>query len=398
MRIAVRNLTKRWGAVTAVDDVTLEFDAGGFTTLLGPSGCGKTTMLRMIAGLEEPTAGEIRMDDRLVYSSVEMVNVPPGRRHLGLVFQSYALWPHMTVFQNVALGLAQQGARGADLVRRVREALDRVRLPGMEERYPSELSGGQQQRVAIARMIAVEPAILLLDEPLSNLDAKLRLEMRAELKRLHHDLGMTVVYVTHDQIEALTLSTKIAVMDHGRILQYDEPDAIYRLPATRFVAEFTANPVMNFFEVDVSGQGTVAVPGAFAFPIDGVAPRPGRYLLAVRPEDCRVFETPGPRTAPFRVYADLSAGPDQFLQVRAGGVQLTVRTGRRLRVRSDQEVHVEFVGERLHFFDPGTGERVAVAAAPPGASPDSGSPAVMTSVAAPPITQGGPEVGGQVSS
>ncbi len=385
MRIAVRHLTKRWGAVTAVDDVTLELEAGGFTTLLGPSGCGKTTMLRMIAGLEEPSSGEIRMDDRLVYSSAEMVNVPPGRRRLGLVFQSYALWPHMTVFQNVALGLAQQGARGSDLTRRVREALDRVRLPGMEERYPSELSGGQQQRVAIARMIAVEPAILLLDEPLSNLDAKLRLEMRAELKRLHHDLGMTVVYVTHDQIEALTLSTKIAVMDRGRVLQYDEPDVVYRLPATRFVAEFTANPVMNFIEVDVSGQGTVVVPGAFAFTVDGIVPRPGRYLLAVRPEDCRVFEAAAPRTVPFRVYADLSAGPDQFLQVRSGGIQLTVRTEGRLRVQSDQEVHIAFAGGHLHFFDPQTGERVGAAAAAPA------RPAV-SSAAAPPGLEAGRQV------
>ncbi|MDI6771915.1 MAG: ABC transporter ATP-binding protein [bacterium] len=358
MRIEVRNLTKRWGSVTAVDDVTLEFDSGGFTTLLGPSGCGKTTMLRMIAGLEEANAGEIRMDDRPVFSSAEMINVPPGRRSLGLVFQSYALWPHMTVFQNIALGLARRGVRGSDLARRVREALERVRLHGMEGRYPSELSGGQQQRVAIARMIAVEPAVLLLDEPLSNLDAKLRLEMRAELKRLHHDLGMTVVYVTHDQIEALTLSTKIAVMDHGRVLQYDEPDVVYRSPATRFVAEFTANPVMNFLDVEVTQQGTVTMPGAFALTADGPALRPGRYLLAVRPEDCRVFENAMPGAVPFRVYADLSAGPDQFLQVRSGDVQLTVRTERRVRVSSDQEVHISFVGEHLHFFDAGTGEKV----------------------------------------
>jgi multiple sugar transport system ATP-binding protein len=357
VKIIVTDLVKRFGPVAAVDDVSLEIEAGGFTTLLGPSGCGKTTMLRMIAGLEEPTSGEIKMGDQVCFSSRDQVNLPPGKRALGLVFQSYALWPHMTVFQNIALGLQQKGIRGAELTRRVGGVLERVRLPGMERRYPSELSGGQQQRVAIARMIAVEPKILLLDEPLSNLDAKLRLDLRAELKRLHHDLAMTVVYVTHDQIEALTLSSRIAVMNHGVVQQYADPDTVYAAPASRFVAEFTGNPVMNFFEIEVNGAGAV-VPGVMEIELGGKGPPPGRYLMAVRPEDCRVEESPGPGAIAFRVYADLPSGPDQFLQVRRGSAGLTVRTDHRIRVSADQEVGVRFLPERLHFYKPDSGARV----------------------------------------
>jgi multiple sugar transport system ATP-binding protein len=356
VKVAVRRLTKRWGPVVAVDDVSLEFPAGGFTTLLGPSGCGKTTMLRLIAGLDEPTAGEIWIGDRLVYSSAAQVNVPPGRRGVGLVFQSYALWPHMTVFENVALGLRHRGLRGTALAERVRAVLARVRLEGLEDRYPGELSGGQQQRVAVARMMAVEPAVLLLDEPLSNLDARLRLEMRGELKRLHHDLGITVIYVTHDQVEAMALSTRIAVMHQGRVVQYDEPDRLYRAPADRFVADFTANPVMNFLEVDV--RAGTACADDLVVPLDRVAPPPGRYVLGVRPEDCEISPAPIAGGVPFRVYADLSAGPDQFLQLRRGTVQLTVRTERRMPVRPDQELFVVLAPDRLHFFHPETGRRV----------------------------------------
>ncbi|MDQ7850106.1 MAG: ABC transporter ATP-binding protein [Armatimonadota bacterium] len=359
MRVAVRRLTKRWGAVVAVHDVSLEFARGAFTTVLGPSGCGKTTMLRLIAGLEEPTAGEIWIGDRLVFSSTEHINVPPGRRGVGLVFQSYALWPHMTVFDNVALGLRQRGLRGEALARQVRAALNRVRLEGLEDRYPGELSGGQQQRVALARMIAVEPQVLLLDEPLSNLDAKLRLEMRAELKRLHHELGITVIYVTHDQVEAMALSTRVAVMDRGRVVQYDTPDRIYRTPADRFVADFTANPVMNFLEVDVTA--TEARADGLVLPLDPQGPPPGRYILGIRPEDCGVSPNPVSGSIPFRVYAELSAGPDQFLHLRRDTVQLVVKTGGRLRVQPDQIVYVTLYLDRLHFFDPETGRRVEAA-------------------------------------
>lgn len=247
-KIVLEGITKRFPGVTVIDNMDLEILDRDFTTLLGPSGCGKTTTLRIIAGLEEPDAGEIWIDDRLVFSARRGVNVPASERKVGMIFQSYALWPHMTVFRNVAFGL--EGRMGKDEIRkRVHESLANVQMAEYVERYPSELSGGQQQRVALARMLAAQPEILLMDEPLSNLDAKLRMQMRAELKRMHNDLDVTVVYVTHDQEEALTLSTRIAVMNNGIIEQYDAPNQVYKNPATLFVADFMGNPQMNFLKV-----------------------------------------------------------------------------------------------------------------------------------------------------
>ena len=217
--IEIEKVSKKFGAVTAVDRLDLTVQAGEFLTLLGPSGCGKTTVLRMIAGLEIPDEGVIRIKDKTVFSSREGIYVAPGKRDLGLVFQSYALWPHMTVFENVAFGLQVQGAERKELEDRVHTSLDYMRLRGMEKRYPQQLSGGQQQRVALARMLVTRPSIFLMDEPLSNLDAKLRMEMRAEIKRLHWEAKATTLYVTHDQNEALTLSTQVAVMNKGVLQQ-----------------------------------------------------------------------------------------------------------------------------------------------------------------------------------
>jgi spermidine/putrescine ABC transporter ATP-binding subunit len=234
--ITLRNLTKRFGEVTAVDDVTLSVADSHFVTLLGPSGCGKTTTLRMLAGFTRPDGGEVRVDGEL-YSSPERA-LPPEKRQMGMVFQSYAVWPHLTVFENVAFGLRLQKLPAEEIRRRVHGVLDRVGLADLGARYPNQLSGGQQQRVALARSIVVEPKILLLDEPLSNLDAKLRERMRTELKDLQRALGITFVYVTHDQAEALALSDRIAVFDHGRVLQYASPREVYEHPANRVVAEF----------------------------------------------------------------------------------------------------------------------------------------------------------------
>ena len=244
-RITLTNVTKQWGKFTAVNNLSLDIEDGSFITLLGSSGCGKTTTLRMIAGLETPTQGEIRFDDKIMFSSEKNINVPAARREVGFLFQNYALWPHMTVVQNIAFGLETLKWKKSDIQARVDEMLGIMKIEPFAKRYPAELSGGQQQRVAIARTLAPRPRVLLMDEPLSNLDAKLRGEMRTELKRLHRDMKSTFVYVTHDQLEAMTLSTKICLMNEGNLQQYAPPLTVYNSPANLFVADFVGNPAMN---------------------------------------------------------------------------------------------------------------------------------------------------------
>ena len=244
-RITLTNVTKQWGKFTAVNNLSLDIEDGSFITLLGSSGCGKTTTLRMIAGLETPTRGEIRFDDKIMFSSEKNINVPAARREVGFLFQNYALWPHMTVVQNIAFGLETLKWKKSDIQARVEEMLSIMQIEPFAKRYPAELSGGQQQRVAIARTLAPRPRVLLMDEPLSNLDAKLRGEMRTELKRLHRDMKSTFVYVTHDQLEAMTLSTKICLMNEGNLQQYAPPLTVYNSPANLFVADFVGNPAMN---------------------------------------------------------------------------------------------------------------------------------------------------------
>ena len=251
--IVLEHVTKRWGSFYGVDDVSLQIPDNSFITLLGPSGCGKTTILRMIAGLETPTSGKITIGGQVVYDSSTGINVPPNRRNVGFLFQNYALWPNMTVYENIAFGLKNIRRDGRKLTKqeideRV-EAVSRVVKIGMfMDRYPAELSGGQQQRVAIARTLAPEPQVLFMDEPLSNLDAKLRLEMRYELQRLHVETGSTFVYVTHDQMEAMTLATKICLINNGVLQQFDVPMTVYDRPANTFVGDFVGNPSMNFVE------------------------------------------------------------------------------------------------------------------------------------------------------
>ena len=232
MRIAVRDLTKRFGPLEVVSRASFSIGEGELFTLLGPSGCGKTTLLRLIAGFYAPDEGEVRFDDRRVNE------VPPHERGIGMVFQNYALWPHMTVFENVAYGLKLRKLDRAEIAHRVEGVLGKVQLAGLGERYPGQLSGGQQQRVALARALVLNPQILLLDEPLSNLDAKIRIQVRAEIRKLQKELGITTVYVTHDQEEALTLSDRIAVFNQGKIFQVGAPRDLYERPADRFVADF----------------------------------------------------------------------------------------------------------------------------------------------------------------
>ena len=244
--IVLSNVDKSYdGKTQAVSNLDLTISNGDFMCLLGPSGCGKTTTLRMIAGLENVSAGEISVGDRLLDSRRSSVFVPPEQRGMGLVFQSYALWPHLTVEKNTDFGLRLRGVAKQQRQERVEHVLTTLGIEQYRDRYPSQLSGGQQQRVALARMLVIEPEVLLLDEPLSNLDARLRLEMRAELKRIHTEFGTTIVFVTHDQWEAMTLATRIAVMHNGTLQQIGSPDDIYDRPANTFVAEFVGNPPIN---------------------------------------------------------------------------------------------------------------------------------------------------------
>jgi ABC-type Fe3+/spermidine/putrescine transport system ATPase subunit len=243
-RIEVRDLVVRYGDATAVDGVSFAIAPGELVTLLGPSGCGKTTSLRAIAGLETPSGGSIRLNDQTVYSAAERRNVPSEKRGVSMVFQSYAIWPHMTVFENVAYGLRVRKVSQSDLAANVARVLDMVQMQRFADRPASKLSGGQQQRVAVARAIAFSPSVLLFDEPLSNLDAKLRAEMRVELRELQQRLNITSLYVTHDQEEALAISDRVIVMNGGKIEQIGSPEAIYNQPASRFVADFVGSANM----------------------------------------------------------------------------------------------------------------------------------------------------------
>ncbi|SDR16613.1 ABC transporter ATP-binding protein [Pseudovibrio sp. Tun.PSC04-5.I4] len=249
--ISIRNVNKIYtrGNTRAVTDLNLEIPASEFLCLLGPSGCGKSTTLRMIAGLENLSSGEISIGDKVVDANAEGIFVPPEKRQLGMVFQNYALWPHMTIEENIEFGLRIKKVPANERKTIIDTVVKKLGIEKYRQRYPSEVSGGQQQRVALARMIAVSPKVILLDEPLSNLDAKLRLDMRTELKRIHAELGSTFVFVTHDQWEAMTLATKIAVMNEGRLQQIGTPEDIYDRPANRFVAEFVGTLPINIIEM-----------------------------------------------------------------------------------------------------------------------------------------------------
>ena len=283
------NLQKRFGTVTAVDGVSLEVAEGNIHTLLGPSGCGKTTTLRCIAGLEWPDGGEIIIGGRTVVAPERGIFVPPERRGLGMVFQSYALWPHLTVFENIAFGLRQQRRSRAEVETRVAEVLALTQLTGLEGRYPSEISGGQQQRVALARSLALRPGVLLFDEPLSNLDAKLRESMRLELRELQRALGITSVYVTHDQVEAMVISDQISVMHRGRALQTGTARELYERPADPFVADFLG--ASNFLRGRVA-NGRILAEGGLTI----VGPVPdatadAEVLVSLRPERVTLHTT-----------------------------------------------------------------------------------------------------------
>src|SRR5512143_2647693 len=299
--IIISNLTKKFGKVAALDHVSLMIENGTFLTLLGPSGCGKTTLLRCVAGLEDPDGGEIFIGDKLVFSHRKGISIPPGKRELGMVFQNYALWPHMKVDKNITFALEIQKLGKEEMRQRVKDSLAEVKMDGYEDRYPREMSGGQQQRIALARMLAYRPKVFLMDEPLSNLDARLRMDMRAELKRLHFSSGATTIYVTHDQIEALTMSSVIAVMREGVLQQFGTPDQIYHYPANLFVADFIGNPKVNLLSGVIDGNGCVNL-DSFSVAADTRHAR-GPVVLAVRPEDIAISSRPIPDGVEFSAYS-----------------------------------------------------------------------------------------------
>ena len=288
MNVSLQHLAKQLGSVVAVNDVTLDIADGELFFLLGPSGCGKTTLLRLMAGFYAPDSGTIRFGERW------MNDVPPNKRNTGMVFQSYALWPHMTVFENVAYGLDVRAITSDDKKRRVMEALEIVRMAEYAERNPTQLSGGQQQRVALARALVIKPDVLLLDEPLSNLDAKLRLELREEIRRIHHEMRVTTVYVTHDQQEALSLADRIAVMHDGRVEQVGTPQELYRAAASDFVRAFlgAANLVQGRVKEVIGAQVTVATSqGDMLCTFDGLALSVGQAVTCViRSQDVIVLK------------------------------------------------------------------------------------------------------------
>jgi ABC-type sugar transport system ATPase subunit len=354
--IQIKNLSKHFGKVVAVNDVSLTIEPGSFLTLLGPSGCGKTTLLRCVAGLEDPDGGEIYIGDKLVFSYPQGISLGPGQRNLGLVFQSYALWPHMTVYKNMTFALEIQKLSKDEMNRRVRESLAEVQMEEYAGRYPREMSGGQQQRIALARMLAYRPKVFLMDEPLSNLDARLRMDMRAELKRLHHVAKATTIYVTHDQVEALTMSSKIAVMKEGVLQQLDTPDVVYHYPANLFVADFIGNPKVNLLDGVVDGDGTVDL-GEFRMAVDTLDAT-GQVVVAVRPEDVTISTKPVPGAVEFAAYSVLPSGADSTIVARVGELEITVKEQGISKINMDDRIWLTFNPQALNLYDKKSGDLI----------------------------------------
>lgn len=361
--IVLKNITKRFGKSCAVDHLDLTIRDGDFISLLGPSGCGKTTTLRMIAGLETPTEGDIYIDGELVYSSEKGIDISPDKRNVGFLFQNYALWPHMTVYKNIAFGLENMKWDKQKIKDRVEELLDTLKIREYVDRYPSELSGGQQQRVAIARTLATNPKILLMDEPLSNLDAKLRMEMRTELKRLHQETGATFVYVTHDQLEAMTLSTRICLMKNGLLQQYSSPLEIYGRPANTFVADFVGNPSINLIPMNgARAGGGVALENEdirLRFTPEGeiTLPAHGKTVLGIRPEFLKQMESQGLETY---VESSLPSGMETILVTRIGKQRLTSVIFGSVDFPVNARLTMGFEGANYILFDGETGEKLGL--------------------------------------
>ncbi len=342
MSIEFRNVSKHFGGSSVVDDLSLEIRDGEFVVLLGPSGCGKTTTLRMLAGLETATEGDIFIEG-------ERVNdVPTQHRDVAMVFQSYALYPHMTIAENIGYPLRVRKIEKTERATRVNRVAAMLEIESLLDRKPRQLSGGERQRVALARAIVREPRAYLMDEPLSNLDARLRVQMRGELKRLQHQLGTTTIYVTHDQAEAMTLASRVAVMKKGRLQQFDTPLNIYNHPANRFVAEFVGSPSMNFVEGRVESGKFVG--DALQIPLNGFADG-SRLTIGIRPEHIQVLSEPREGAIAATVYVTELMGNETFVFVSVGTNRLIARAPADFRAELESKVWLQLMTEKLHFFD-----------------------------------------------
>jgi sn-glycerol 3-phosphate transport system ATP-binding protein len=343
--ISLQRVSKAWGAARAVDDVSFDAAVGTLVVLLGPSGCGKSTTLRLIAGLETLSSGRITIGD------VDVTGLPPARRRISMVFQSYALFPHLDVAENILFGLKVRRVAPAERARRLARVVDLLGLQRLLERKPSQLSGGQQQRVALGRAIIAETPVCLMDEPLSNLDAQLRLEMRREIRSLQQKLGITMVYVTHDQTEAMSMADQVVLLREGRVEQDAAPAELYAAPATVFAARFIGTPPMNILTLADGPRGAV-VAGT-----DGPPLLPGKgagLLLGVRPEDVRLAGGAGLAA---RVLAVEYLGADSIVACDAGGQSVGVRAQGRVTLAPGARVSLTFPPETLHLFDAATGRR-----------------------------------------
>ena len=360
-RIELKHIDKFYGSNHVLRDINLTIEDGDFMTLLGPSGCGKTTTLRVVSGLEKPQNGIMTIDGVEMINADDAYYAEPSKRGLNLVFQSYALWPHMTVYNNIAFGLKIQKMDKAEIDRRVMDSLRMMRIDMYKDRYPTELSGGQQQRVAIARAVASSPKLLLLDEPLSNLDAKLRIDMRAELQRLHKDLGTTIIYVTHDQVEALTMSTRIALYRKGELVQVAPPLELYDNPVNLYTADFIGNPSINFVkgtaQVEAGGMRVDSPLGQLGFErgdMTEAAPQSGSVdvTIGVRPEQLSISrQADDAHWVEGHVYSGMPAGSETLVSVRVGDTMLTVKELGSTHYASDEPVYLGFNPKKVNVFE-----------------------------------------------
>jgi inositol-phosphate transport system ATP-binding protein len=350
MRVELENITKKWGDVVGADGVTLDIEDGEFVAFLGPSGCGKTTTLLMIAGIYKPNEGTIRFDGKVVNQ------VQPKDRGIGMVFQSYALYPHMTVFRNISYPLKLQKVPTDEMQKRVQRVADMMGIGHLMDRKPAQLSGGQQQRVALGRALVKEPSLLLFDEPLSNLDARLRLSMRGEIKRLQMELGITSIYVTHDQVEAMTMADRVAVMRDGKLQAYCPPDELYDQPRTQFIGSFVGNPPMNFWKAEViardGGYYATQRDMEVRVPSDRGAKAAGRgeIIVGVRPEDVIIVDD----GVPGEVYVVEPLGREDLLDVHMGEVSYRVLADPAMNIKMGDKIQLSFNSDKIQFFDPET--------------------------------------------